>query len=267
MTIASDNAFACNRGPDNVINLWPSQPEIFIEVFLPKSSSAFSGIVICPGGGYANLCKTYEGYDIAQWLNSLGIAAFVLNYHVASKSQTPLYPWPIKDGRKAVSLVRSKAEEFAIKEDRIGILGFSAGGHLASSIGTHWQNPDSNDIVNGASCRPDFMVLIYPVLSFRDEYCHMGSRRNLIGQTPDDSLVRDFSNELQVDPNTPPAFLVHANDDKSVPVENTLMFYSALKKAGVNAEVHIFSRGGHGFAMGLRNGNTCDWRPACIEKP
>jgi acetyl esterase/lipase len=164
-----------------------------------------------------------------------------------------------------VSLVRSRAAQFGIKPDKIGIMGFSAGGHLASTVGTHWQKAGSDELVDGASCRPDFMVLLYPVISFKKTYGHMGSRENLIGPEPGESLVQELSNELQVDGNTPPTFLVHATDDKVVPVENTLMFYSALKKAGVIAEMHIFSRGGHGFGSGYSTGYSCDWRNDCVE--
>jgi acetyl esterase/lipase len=262
----SNNGFAENPKPDEVINLWPTQPGITVEVFLPKTTNTGTGIIICPGGAYYGLMKTYEGYDVANWLNSIGIAAFVLTYHVtAGEPNLVLYPLPIKDGRKAVSFVRSQAAKYNLKQNQIGIMGFSAGGHLASSIGTHWQKPDADDIVANASCRPDFMILIYPVITFQKQYTHMGSRENLIGRDANDARVNEFSNELQVDANTPQAFIVHATDDKVVPVENALMFYSALKKAGVNSEMHIFRSGGHGFGMGFLKGQHCDWRPDCVQ--
>jgi acetyl esterase/lipase len=261
-----NNVCGKENEPNQVISLWPDQPKITLEVFLPSSAiNTGTGIVVCPGGGYQKLCKTYEGYDLAEWLNSLGVAAFILSYHIAPEPNTTLYPWPMKDGRKAVSMVRSKAAEYGIRPNQIGIMGFSAGGHLASTIGTHWRKPDADDVVNGASCRPDFMVLLYPVISLKKPYCHLGSRENLIGKDANGSRVAEFSNELQVDSNTPPTFLVGASNDTTVPIENSMMFYSALRKAGVMAEMHIFSRGKHGMGMGFRTGESCDWRPACVE--
>jgi len=252
--------------PNETFNLWPSQPKIVLEVFLPKENLTGTAVVVCPGGGYQKLCTSYEGREVADWLNSLGITAFVLNYHIATEPNTVLYPWPLKDGRKAVSFVRANAAKYNLQANQIGILGFSAGGHLASSVGTHWQTPDADDIVDGASCRPDFMILIYPVISFQKQYTHKGSRDNLIGPDANDVMVNKFSNEKQVDANTPTTFIVHAADDKVVPVENTLLFFDALKAAGVkDCEMHIFSQGDHGFGMGFRNGKHCDWRPNCTQ--
>jgi acetyl esterase/lipase len=264
--ISAGEVFAEDPAPNETINLWPSQPAIKLEVFIPKSNATGTSVIVCPGGGYQGLCKTYEGYDVADWLNSLGITAFVLNYHVAPEPNTALYPWPIKDGRKAMSFVRANAAKYNLKQNQIGILGFSAGGHLASSIGTHWQKPDADDVVDNASCRPDFMILLYPVISFQKQYTHKGSKDNLIGRDANEAMVKKFSNEMQVDANTPPTFIVHAADDNVVPVDNTLMFFTALKNAGVkDCEMHIFSRGGHGFGMGFRNGQNCDWRPNCTQ--
>ncbi|MCE5339808.1 MAG: alpha/beta hydrolase [Planctomycetaceae bacterium] len=264
--ISAGETFAEERSPDDTIILWPSQPKITLEVFLPKSNRNGTGVIVCPGGGYCGLCKTYEGYDVADWLNSIGITAFVLNYHIDPEPNTVLYPWPIKDGRKAISFVHANAAKYNLKQNQIGILGFSAGGHLASSIGTHWQKPDADDIVNDASCRPDFMILLYPVISFQKQYTHKGSRDNLIGRDANDAQVNEFSNEMQVNANTPPTFIIHAADDDVVPVENTLMFFTALKNAGVqNCEMHIFSKGGHGFGMGFREGRHCDWSPNCTQ--
>jgi acetyl esterase/lipase len=264
--IAGNNAFGKDNTPNQVIGLWPDQPKILLEVFLPQSAiSTGTGIVICPGGGYCWLSMQKEGYDIAQWLNSIGVAAFVLSYHVADDSNKFTYPWPIKDGKKAVSLVRSNAAQYGVKPDKIGLMGFSAGGRLASTVGTHWQKANPDELVNGVSCRPDFMVLLYPVVSFKKPYGHMGSKDNIIGREPNEPLVEELSNELHIDANTPPAFLVHATDDKIVPVENSIMYYSALKNAGVATEMHIFSRGGHGFGLGFSTGSSCDWRQECVE--
>jgi acetyl esterase/lipase len=263
----ANNLFDENKSASQVVNLWPEHDDqIKLEVFLPQSTmNTCTGIIICPGGAYGWLSMQKEGYEIAQWLNSIGVAAFVLSYHITIDSTIPSYPWPIKDGMKAISIVRSRAAQYGIKPDKIGIMGFSAGGHLASTVGTGWQKASQDELVDGVSCRPDFMVLLYPVISFKKNYVHMGSRQNLIGFEPNESLIEELSNELHVDGNTPPSFLVHATDDKAVPVENSIMFYSALKKEGVSAEMHIFSRGGHGFGLGFSTGYSCDWRQECAE--
>jgi acetyl esterase/lipase len=261
-----NNVFGENNKPNQIISLWPENNKIKLEVFLPQSAAnSDTGIVVCPGGGYCWLSMQKEGYEIAQWLNSIGVAAFVLSYHVADDSNKFTYPWPIKDGKKAVSIVRSRAAQYGIKSNKIGIMGFSAGGHLASTVSTHWRKIAPDELVEGVSCRPDFVVLLYPVISFKKPYGHMGSRDNLIGPEPNESLVEELSNELHIDANTPPTFLVHATDDKIVPVENSIMFYLALKNAGVATEMHIFSRGGHGFGLGFSTGFSCDWRQECIE--
>ncbi|MEN6386790.1 MAG: alpha/beta hydrolase [Phycisphaerales bacterium] len=263
---AGNDVFGENNKTNQIISLWPENPKIKLEVFLPQSSlNTGTGIVVCPGGAYGQVVVEKEGYEIAQWLNSIGAAAFVLSYHITTDSKIPSYPWPIKDGRKAVSIVRCRAAQYGIKPDKLGIMGFSAGGHLASTVGTHWQKASPDELVNDVSCRPDFMVLLYPVISFKKTYGHMGSRQNLIGSEPNESLVEELSNELHVDGNTPPSFLVHATDDKAVPVENSIMFYSALKNTGVSTELHIFSRGGHGFGLGFSTGYSCDWRQECVE--
>lgn len=274
--ISAGKVSAEDPAPNETINLWPAQPKITLEVFLPRANATGTGVIICPGGGYEKLCTSYEGREVADWLNSLGITAFVLNYHINPEPDTILYPAPVKDGRKAMSFVRANAAKYNLQQNQIGILGFSAGGHLASSIGTHWQKPDADDVVDSASCRPDFMILLYPVISFQKQYTHKGSKDRLIGRDANDAMVKEFSNETQVDANTPTTFIVHAADDKVVPVENTLMFFNALKAAGVkDCEMHIFSKGGHGFGMGFpstrvsaafqRNGQHCDWRPNCEQ--
>lgn len=219
-----------------------------LTVCLPEKSKATgAGVVICPGGGYWLLAFDHEGTQIAQWLNSFGVAAFILKYR-----HTPYkHPVPLQDAQRALRMVRHRAKKWNVDPQRLGIMGFSAGGHLASTAGTHFDSGTaaSDDPIERQSCRPDFMILVYPVISFTKDYTHRGSMHNLIGRSPDKKLIRDLSNELQVTGKTPPSFLVHATDDRAVPPQNSISFYLALKKANVPAEMHIYLKGGHGFGM------------------
>jgi acetyl esterase/lipase len=207
-----------------------------------------TGVIVCPGGGYQHLSMVKEGSDVAIWLNHLGISAFVLKYRLGPKYH---HPAELNDAQRAIRYVRAHAAEYKIKPDRIGIWGFSAGGHLASSAGTHFDegNQSTSDVLDRQSSRPDFMILAYPVITFHDPLAHVGSRVNLLGKTPDPALVDQFSNETQVTAKTPPTFLFHTTEDKTVPVENSIMFYSALRKAGVPAEMHIYLKGAHGVGL------------------
>ena len=226
-------------------------------VFLPqKKDSLKAAVIICPGGGYARLAMDHEGYEVAKTLNAHGIAAFVLKYRIPDDSfMTNKQIVPLQDAERAIQLIRQKATEWNINPNNIGIMGFSAGGHLASTLGTHF-----NEIVienkNNTSFKPDFMILGYPVISFDTTIAHRGSRDNLIGIDPSQKLVDHFSNELQVTPQTPITFIVHASDDNTVPIENSVRFYQALQKNKVPAEIHIYEKGGHGF--GLHNKTTTD---------
>jgi len=216
--------------------------------FLPlKEKATGAAIVVCPGGGYGGLAD-YEGKPVAEWLNTKGVAGFVLKYRLAPRYR---HPAPLQDASRAIRTVRARAQEWGIRPDRIGILGFSAGGHLASTAGTHFDagKPDAADPVERVSSRPDLMVLIYPVITMRAA-THGGSRSNLLGPSPDPALIALLSNEEQVTRETPPAFLVHGGDDASVPVENSLMFVAAMRKSGVACELHLYERGPHGFALG-----------------
>jgi acetyl esterase/lipase len=190
----------------------------------------------------------HEGQQIAAWLNNLGISAYVLKYRLGPAYQHPVELW---DAQRALRYVRAHAEEFGIRPDRIGIWGFSAGGHLASTVGTHFDagNSGASDPIEKQSSRPDFMILAYPVITFEEPYAHLGSVHALLGEKPDPSLVRLLSNESQVTARTPPTFLFHTTDDSVVPVENSLLFYSALRKAGVPAEMHIYRTGKHGVGL------------------
>ena len=240
-----------------------------IEVYLPSKQSANGqAIVICPGGGYGILAYDWEGTDIAKWLNSKGIAAIVLKYRLPnSKSNVVPQLSPLLDAQRALRTVRANAQKWNIKKNQIGIMGFSAGGHLASTAGTHFDNGDANaaDSVDRLTSRPDFMILMYPVISMSKTYMHQGSRNNLIGANPDSALAKYYSNDLQVTKETPPTFIVHATDDAGVPVENSLSFYQALKTNKVPAEMHIYPYGGHGFGLAVGKGYLNTWTDRCID--
>lgn len=240
-----------------------------IAVYLPsKKNATGQGVVVCPGGGYGILAYDWEGTDIAKWLNANGIAAFVLKYRLPnSKSNVVAHKSPLMDAQRAIRLVRFNADKWHIKKDKIGIMGFSAGGHLASTAGTHFDtgNASSKDSIEQQSSRPDFMVLMYPVITMSQPYMHEGSRNNLIGKTPTKDLAEYYSNDLQVKDNTPPTFIVHATDDAGVPVENSLSFYQALKNHKVPAEMHLYPYGGHGFGLAVGRGYLATWPDRCVD--
>lgn len=208
-----------------------------------------TGVIVCPGGGYGALAMDHEGSQIAGFLNSLGISAYVLKYRLGPRYH---HPAPLDDAQRAIRTVRSRAKELGVAADRIGIWGFSAGGHLASSAATHFDNgkPDASNDIDKISSRPDFAILAYPVITFVDEpYVHKGSRRNLLGDKPDPKLAALMSSETQVTAQTPPTFLFHTNADTGVPPENSVLFYLALRKANVPAEMHIYQEGKHGVGL------------------
>ena len=240
-----------------------------IDVYLPsKQNATGQALVVCPGGGYGILAYDWEGTDIAKWLNANGIAAIVLKYRLPnSKSNIDPKLSPLLDAQRALRFVRANAEKWNIKKDKIGIMGFSAGGHLASTAGTHFDkgNPNATDSIDRISSRPDFMILMYPVITMSQPYMHQGSRNNLIGTMADSATAKYYSNDLQVTGETPPTLLVHATDDKAVPVENTLSFYQALKNNGVHAEMHIYPYGGHGFSLAIGKGYLQTWTDRCME--
>ena len=240
-----------------------------IALFLPsKKNATGEAVVICPGGGYTALAYDFEGSDVARWLNSQGIAAFVLKYRLpGAKSNIVPHLSPLLDARRAMRLVRYNAESWNIDPGKIGILGFSAGGHLASTLSTHFDggDPSSSDPVECESCRPDFSILIYPVISFNDEIAHTGSKRALLGPDPDKELVTYFSNELQVSKDTPPAILIHSNDDTGVPAENSMVYFQALRSHGIQGELHIYPYGGHGYSLAIGKGHLSTWPDRVIE--
>lgn len=233
-----------------------SEAEMY--VYLPeKEKNTGVAVVICPGGGYWIEAMDHEGYQIAEWLKERGIAGIVLKYRLPYGH----HEIPSGDARQTMRIVRKNARDWGIHPEKIGIAGSSAGGHLASTAGTRFDygNPESHDPLEKISCRPDFMLLLYPVITFREEFGHMGSRKNLIGEGNDWKLAEKYSNELHVTPETPPTFLVLADDDKSVVPRNSVEFYLALKKNNVPAEIHIFAEGGHGFGMNKKNLPVDKW--------
>jgi len=232
-----------------------------IPFFPEKGKANGTAIVICPGGGYSILSMENEGYAIARKFSEIGVTAFILKYRLPSDSiMVDKTIGPLQDAQRAVQLVRQRAKEWGINTDRVGIIGFSAGGHLASTAITHFDKPviENKDNVN---LRPDFAILMYPVISF-GELAHKGSKDNLVGKTPTPEMVDLYSNEKQVTANTPPTFLVHAEDDRTVPVMNSVVFYEAMVKNKVKGELHLYQAGGHGF--GLNNKTTKDdWFERC----
>ena len=220
-----------------------------LTIFLPpKEKRTGAAVIICPGGGYWVTASKHEGTDVAKKFNEMGVAAFVLKYRIPNSLWMPNREiGPLQDAQRAIQLVREGAKQWGISKDRIGIMGFSAGGHLASTAGTHFQ---TSYIANpkGTSLRPDFMILVYPVISFSDSISHSGSSEQLLGKNPPREKIIEYSNELQVTVTTPPAFLVHAKDD-GVKVENSYVFAEALKRKGVPVGMHIYEKGGHGYGM------------------
>jgi acetyl esterase/lipase len=232
-------------------------------VYLPPADkSTGAAVVICPGGGYGFVAMDHEGHQVARWLNSIGVAGIILNYRHAPAYHHPV---PLQDAQRALRAVRARAKDWGIDPHRVGILGFSAGGHLASTAGTHFDagRPDADDPIEQQSCRPDFMVLIYPVISFSSPATHKGSRANLLGKNPDPKLVESLSNEKQVTDQTPPTFLVHTSEDTTVPPQNSIAFYLALHKHHVPAELHVFEKGAHGLGLGRSGTAFARWPELC----
>lgn len=233
-----------------------SEAEMY--VYLPeKEKNTGAAVVICPGGGYWIEAMDHEGYQMAEWLQERGVAGIVLKYRLPYGH----HKIPSGDARQAMRIVRNNAKEWGINPEKIGIAGSSAGGHLASTVGTRFDygNTESKNPLEKLSSRPDFMLLLYPVITFREAFGHMGSRKNLIGEGNDWKMVENYSNELHVTPETPPTFLVLADDDKSVVPRNSVEFYLALKENNVPAEMHIFAEGGHGFGMNKKKLPVDQW--------
>jgi acetyl esterase/lipase len=236
-----------------------------LSVFVPKETKTNqTAILIFPGGGYAHLSMEKEGTNVAEWLNSLGITAFVVKYRLPSdlimKSKSV---GPLQDAQEAIRYVRSNAAKWNIDPNKIGTIGFSAGGHLASTLATHFDDKVYKSKFN-SSARPDFSILIYPVISMHSNITHKGSQTNLLGKDPSQILIDNFSNDKKITSQTPPTFLVHATDDSAVLPENSINYYLALKKNNVSAELHIYEKGGHGFGLGIKDTSQY-WTNDCKE--
>ena len=275
------------EGPSVVVSVWPGDPpgepalggampeeedagggrlrfvsSPTLTVYLPDAELANgAAVVVCPGGGYGILAMNHEGHDVARWLNDQGIAAIVLKY----RHYPYRHPVPMHDAQRAMRLVRHHAEQWGIDPERVGIMGFSAGGHLASTVATHHDrgDPDHDDPVERQSCRPDFAILVYPVIATIGEHAHRGSRHNLLGRDATDEQAAELNNHEHVDAQTPPTFLAHARDDGAVPLANSEMFLLALEEAGVAGELAVQERGGHGFGLGDVHAEE-GWPMKCI---
>jgi acetyl esterase/lipase len=231
-----------------------------ISVYLaPEDKTNGAAVVVCPGGGYGALAKGHEGHDVGVFFNHLGVSAFILTYRIAPKYH---HPCPMLDVQRAIRTVRARAAEWKVDPARIGVLGFSAGGHLASTAVTHFDDgkADAEDPIDKVSCRPDFGILVYPVIVLDKPYTHQGSKKNLLGDRSNDAdLVEDLSTEKRVTAKTPPCFLMHTSGDTGVPPENSIDFYLALRKAKVPAELHIYEKGQHGFGLAPKDPVLSSW--------
>jgi len=236
-----------------------------IYAWLPATNPTKTAVVIAPGGGYEHLSVVHEGSDVAAWLNAHGIAAIQLRYRIGPKYHNPI---ELGDAQRAIRMVRAHATEYGVAADHIGMWGFSAGGHLTATAGTHFDagNAAATDAVERESSRPDFLILAYPVITMQDPYAHRGSRTFLLGNAPAQAEVDAMSAELHVTAQTPPVFLFSTTDDHTVPIMNSVMFYEALVKAGVPAEMHLFQHGGHGSGLGVGNAQLSVWPDALLLK-
>jgi len=258
---------ACSGCPP-LVPLWPNgapgalgtadDDTPTLETFLPASNPTKTGVVIAPGGGYAHLAYALEGTDVAKWLNAHGVAAFVLKYRLGSKYHHPI---ELGDAQRAIRRVRANAAQYGVAADHIGMWGFSAGGHLAATAGTQFDagNTAATDPIEQQASRPDFLILAYPVITMEDPYVHKGSRHYLLGDNVTQEQMDAMSAELHVTAQTPPTFLFATTDDRTVPVLNSVMFYTALVKAGVPAEMHLFQHGAHGAGLAAANPQLAGW--------
>ena len=242
---------ALGTAPEDVPQITPYVPE--------RADPLGTAIVVCPGGGYRNLSIEKEGSRVAEFLNGLGVTAFVLRYRLGPRYRHPI---PLGDARRALRVVRARAAEFSVQRERVGLMGFSAGGHLTATVATHIDRGQAGatDPIERESARPDFAVLAYPVITLAESWLHRGSRSMLLApdqQHPD--ILHDLSNERQVTAETPPTFLFHTDADTGVPAENSVAFYLALRKAKVPAELHIYEPGPHGIGLGGTDPALVTW--------
>jgi acetyl esterase/lipase len=279
-------AAAALRGAEpTVIPLWPegvpgaqagASPEVYQDDHYtnvqqptltwypaPAGSGNGTAVVVCPGGGYRTLAWTKEGTKVAEWLNSLGVSAFVLKYRLKEYG----HPAPLRDVLRALRTVRSRATEYGVNPAQLGVMGFSAGGHLASSAATLFDHPDGRTgaALDAVSARPDFAILVYPVIQMAPPFAHAGSREALLGKSPTPEQLALLSTDRQVTAQTPPVFLVHTVEDKTVPLENTLAFYQALRAAGVPGQLCVYEQGKHGYGLRGAPAPTSGWPDRCAE--
>ena len=224
-----------------------------------------TAVVICPGGGYSNLYMIGEGFKVAKWFNSLGITAFILKYRLPSdeimKDKTI---GPLQDAQESIRFIRRNAAKWGINSQKVGVIGFSAGGHLASTLSTHY-NDEVYKVPDAVSARPDFSILIYPVISMEEKVTHQGSKNKLLGMSLSSELIEKYSNEKQINAATPPTYIVHAFDDTSVVIENSIQYFLALRKNKVPAEIHLFQSGKHGFGLGRPATTSQNWTKQCED--
>jgi acetyl esterase/lipase len=251
------------NGAPNAVGKEPVDIPTITPFPAPKDKATGAAVLVLPGGGYSRLSDVKEGSAVAEWLNSLGISAFVLKYRLGPRYNQPN---PLLDAARALRTIRARAKEWNLDEKRLGILGFSAGGHLAATLATHFDagKPEAPDAIERVSSRPDLHILLYPVITMGD-FTHAGSKKNLLGENPSAELIRLYSNELQVTSETPPAFLVHTTTDTAVPVENSLLYVAALRRAKVPFELHVYERGPHGFGLAPNDPVLATWAQRCAD--
>jgi acetyl esterase/lipase len=266
-------------GEPEILRLWENDAPLAggtlesdvptIHLYRVESTKPTSGVVVYPGGGYGNLAMDHEGKQIAAWFNDMGITAAICVYRHrgagGNNGKGYGHPVPMLDAQRAIRTMRANAKQWNIDPEKIGVLGFSAGGHLASTVSTHHDagKPDSDDRIDRSSSRPDFAILAYPVIALDKPFTHRGSQKNLLGENPAPELLASLSNEAAVDETTPPTFLFHTSEDKSVPVENSIVYYRALIAANVGAEMHIFEKGRHGVGLAAGLPGTEAWPNLC----
>lgn len=281
MAASLSAAFSPAEAPKPVaVPLWPAgppgvtaqgegdNPQLLITQV--KSSSPTAAVVILPGGGYGGHAMGHEGYEFAEWFHSLGVTSAICTYRMRGKGNDGKgygHPAPMMDAQRAIQTLRAGAKDLNIDPNRIGVIGFSAGGHLCSTVSTKFAEPkpDEADPVRRVSSRPDFSILCYPVIGFDKPYTHQGSQRNLLGEDPDPKLVASLSNETQVTPRTPPTFLFHTQEDTAVPVDNAIAYYLACQRHGVPAEMHIFPEGRHGLGLAAKTDGAKQWPQLCAD--
>jgi len=264
--VFTDSYIEKSTTSEGLITRFEKTTNPMIYIFLPTREKATgTAVLICPGGGYAALAFGHEGNAISSWLNDNGIAGIILKYRLPSDLiMKDKSIGPLQDAQEAMRIIRRNAVAWNIDPKKVGVIGFSAGGHLASTLSTHYADK-VYDVADTISARPDFSLLIYPVITMDSSFTHAGSRKNLIGENPSDKAVKSFSNELQVNEKTPPAFMVHSADDQTVPVKNSIVYYEQLVKYKIPSELHIFQKGGHGYGLGGSKDTQSAWPGLCIN--